>query len=48
MGSSRHRAHLLGLNAVFAAQTEYGIGYARVRGPARDHVWVLLIARPGD
>jgi uncharacterized protein YkwD len=47
MGSQAHRAHLLGLNPVFAEQTEYGIGFAGVRGVMGSQYWVVLIARPG-
>ena len=47
MGSTAHRAHLLGLGPHFAEQTEYGVGYAFVPGSRRAHYWVVLIARPG-
>lgn len=48
MGSSHHRAHLLGLNPVFVAQTEFGIGYAWRPNSRYGHYWVVLIAQPGE
>lgn len=46
MGSTHHRTHLLGLTPVFAAQTEFGIGYAWRPNSRYGHYWVVLIARP--
>lgn len=46
MGSRAHRAHLLGENPLFAEQTEYGVGHARVPGSPGGDYWVVLIARP--
>lgn len=47
MGSQAHRAHLLGLQPVFAEQDEYGVGYVGIRGVGNftAHYWVVLIAR---
>lgn len=46
MGSTPHRAHLLGLRDEFASHTEYGVGYARAPGQPGGHYWVVLTARP--
>lgn len=46
MASPRHRAHLLGLEPRFAAQTEFGIGYAQWPGSRFGSYWVVLIAKP--
>jgi uncharacterized protein YkwD len=48
MGSDYHRTHLLGLNPLFAEQTEFGIGYAWRPNSRYGHYWVVLIARPAD
>jgi uncharacterized protein YkwD len=46
MGSTHHRTHLLGLNPIFAAQTEFGIGYVWRPNSRYGHYWVVLIAQP--
>ncbi|HEX6040411.1 CAP domain-containing protein [Longimicrobium sp.] len=48
MGSTHHRTHLLGLNPIFAAQTEFGIGYAWRPNSRYGHYWVVLIAQPAE
>jgi uncharacterized protein YkwD len=48
MGSEWHRTHLLGLNPLFAEQTEFGVGYAWRPNSRYGHYWVVLIARPAD
>lgn len=48
MASPHHRAHLLGLNAEFQQQTEFGIGYALRPGSKFGSYWVVLIARPAE
>jgi len=45
MGSPHHRAHLLGLEPQFSAQSEFGIGFAQ--RPGGRVYWVVLIAEPG-
>ncbi|HYJ78953.1 MAG TPA: hypothetical protein VEW03_05105 [Longimicrobiaceae bacterium] len=47
-GSAPHRRHLLGHDAQFVQQTEYGIGYAAVPHSRRVRYWVILIAQPRD
>jgi len=47
MGSQSHRTHLLGLNAFFAEQVEYGIGYAYDPTSLYRHHWVVITAKPG-
>lgn len=45
MSSLPHRTHLLGLDSFFAAQTDYGIGYAYVPGSPYGYYWVVITAR---
>ena len=45
MNSDAHRTHLLGATPFFAAQIEYGIGYAS--GGGCRHYWVVITAKPG-
>jgi len=47
MGSEGHRTHLLGLDPFFAAQTDYGIGYAYVPDSRYGDYWVIITARKG-
>jgi len=47
MGSSGHRDHLLGLNAFWAEQIEYGVGYAYDATSPYRHYWVVITAKPG-
>ena len=47
MGSSGHKTHLLGLDAFFAEQIEYGIGYAYNPNSTYRHYWVVITAKPG-
>jgi uncharacterized protein YkwD len=44
MGSTPHRTHLLGLDPFWAAQIEYGIGYAYNPASDYDHYWVVITA----
>jgi uncharacterized protein YkwD len=44
--SKDHRPHLLGLQAFYHEQSEYGVGYARAPGTEFEHYWVVLIAKP--
>lgn len=46
MASPHHRAHLLGLDPQFRAQTEFGIGYVLRPGSRFGSYWVVLIAEP--
>jgi uncharacterized protein YkwD len=48
MRSSHHRTHLLGLNPVFAEQTEFGVGYVWRPNSRYEHYWVVLIADPAE
>lgn len=49
MQSDNHRRHLLGLTDFYAAQTEFGIGYANVPGAGWEYrsYWVVIIAQRG-
>ena len=44
MDSDGHRTHLLGLDPFYAAQTDYGIGYAYIPGSTYGHYWVIITA----
>ncbi len=44
MGSDNHRAHLLGLDPFYGAQTDYGIGYAYIPGSTYGYYWVIITA----
>jgi uncharacterized protein YkwD len=48
MNSSAHRTHVLGLKDFWAAQTNYGIGYAYVPGSTYKHYWVFISAPPEE
>lgn len=45
--SKDHRTHMLGLQAFYREQSEYGVGYARAPDSEFEHYWVVLIAKPG-
>jgi uncharacterized protein YkwD len=45
MDSPGHRAHILGEHDFYAAQIDYGIGYAA--GGSYGHYWVVITARRG-
>ena len=47
LNSPHHRTHVLGLDPFFAAQTDYGIGYAYKADSPYVHYWVVLTAQPG-
>ena len=47
MSSQGHRTHLLGLDPFFAAQTDYGIGYAYIPDSQYGHYWVIITAWKG-
>lgn len=44
--SSGHRPHVLGEDAFWAAQTNYGVGYAYVENSPYKHYWVFISAPP--
>ena len=46
LNSSGHRAHVLGEDPFWAAQTNYGIGYAYVENSSYRHYWVFISAPP--
>lgn len=46
MASSGHRSHLLGDHDFYAAQTDFGIGYAYVPGSTYQRYWVILSSKP--
>jgi len=46
--SSRHRPQILGLTPGWAAQDEYGIGYAYGADSKYENYWVILTAKNGD
>ncbi len=46
VNSKDHRTHLLGLQAFYREQSEYGVGYARAPDSDFEHYWVVLIAKP--
>jgi len=47
MGSDGHRNHLLGVDPFYAAQTDYGIGYAYIPNSTYGHYWVIITATKG-
>jgi uncharacterized protein YkwD len=47
LASESHRAHVLGLDPLFAEQIEYGIGYVADPTTAYGHYWVLITAKRG-
>ena len=46
MQSSKHVAHVLGTEDFFAAQIDYGIGFARVPGSPYQYYWVFISSKP--
>ncbi|MFN0129493.1 MAG: CAP domain-containing protein [Verrucomicrobiales bacterium] len=48
LGSSGHRAHLLGTNEFYAEQTHYGVGYAEVAGSRLRRYYVFISAPPPE
>lgn len=48
INSSRHRPQILGLTPGWAAQDEYGIGYAYGAESKYENYWVILTAKNGD
>jgi hypothetical protein len=46
LNSAGHRTHLLAESSFWAAQTNYGIGYAYVPGSTDRHYWVFISAPP--
>jgi len=47
MSSEKHATHLLGTNAFFKTQSEYGIGFVQLPGSPYEFYWVVLSAQPG-
>jgi uncharacterized protein YkwD len=47
MNSGPHLAHLLGTHEFYAAQVEYGIGFASVPGSPYQNYWVFISSKPG-
>jgi uncharacterized protein YkwD len=45
MKSRSHRTQVLGQERFFADQTDYGVGFAEVRGSKYGRYWVLITAR---
>lgn len=48
LGSSGHRAHLLGANEFYAEQTHFGVGYAEVAGSRLGRYYVFISAPPPE
>lgn len=48
MNSPTHLTHLLGHDAFYAAQTDYGVGFARVPGSRYQYYWVFISSKPGQ
>lgn len=46
MNSPEHRTHILGLNAFYATETSYGIGYYYDSGSTYKNYWVIITAPP--
>jgi len=46
LSSPGHRVHVLGEDPFWAAQTNYGIGYAFVQNSPFEHYWVFISAPP--
>lgn len=44
--STKHSIHLLGLENFYAAQIDYGIGFAHVPGSPYQFYWVFISAKP--
>ncbi|MFN8445933.1 MAG: CAP domain-containing protein [Caldilineaceae bacterium] len=47
LNSPHHRTHVLGTDPFFAAQTDYGIGYAYKADSPYIYYWVIMTAQPG-
>jgi len=47
VASESHRTHLLGDNSFYAAQVEFGIGYAYNPDSEYEFYWVVITAEPG-
>lgn len=45
MDSSRHKAQVLGTKAFYREQSDYGVGFAEVKGSRYRFYWVLISAR---
>lgn len=48
LNSSKHRPQVLGLTAGWAAQDEYGVGYAYSDNSKYANYWVVITAKNGD
>lgn len=48
LNSSKHRPQILGLTSGWAAQDEYGVGYAYSANSKYANYWVVLTAKNGD
>lgn len=48
LNSAKHRPQILGLTAGWAAQDEYGVGYAYSANSKYGNYWVVLTAKNGD
>lgn len=46
MSSEKHATHLLGTNAFFQDQSEYGIGFVQSTGSQYEFYWVILSSQP--
>lgn len=47
LNSAPHRAHILATDPFYAAQIDYGIGYAYNPDSTYVHYWVIITAQPG-
>lgn len=48
LNSSKHRPQILGLTSGWAAQDEYGVGYAYSANSKYANYWVVITAKNGD
>jgi uncharacterized protein YkwD len=48
LNSPKHRSQILGLSTGWAAQDEYGIGFAISNNSKYTHYWVVIIAKQED
>lgn len=48
LNSPGHRAHVLGTDKFYAAQTNVGIGYYFLEGSEYGHYWAIISAPPED
>lgn len=48
LGSAPHKTHILGLDSFYTAQTNYGVGCAKVSGSRMIHYYAFISAPPQE